>query len=102
MPLGKRNGQVPLGKRNASRQSEFLSAKRIPLGKLSFITPSLGLVVRDIMVFLQSFGLGTNRATRIYKAYGNQAIETIKLNPYCLCHDIHGLGFKTADTIALK
>ncbi len=54
------------------------------------------------MVFLQSFGLGTNRATRIYKTYGDQAIEVIKHNPYCLCLDIHGLGFRTADTIALK
>ncbi len=59
-------------------------------------------VVRHIMVFLQSFGLGTSRATRIYKTYGDQAIEVIKHNPYCLCVDIHGVGFRTADTIALK
>jgi exodeoxyribonuclease V alpha subunit len=57
-------------------------------------------VVRDIMVFLQSHGVGTVRAVRIYKTYGDQAIEKVRANPYCLSLDIHGIGFKTADTIA--
>lgn len=57
--------------------------------------------VRDIMVFLQSHGIGTSRAIRIYKTYGDQSIECIQQNPYCLCHDIHGIGFKTADNLAL-
>lgn len=57
-------------------------------------------VVRDIMVFLQSHGVGTARAVRIYKAYGDQAIEKVTADPYQLALDIYGLGFKTADTIA--
>ena len=59
-------------------------------------------VVRDIMVFLQSHGVGTARAVRIYKTYGDQAIEKVRSNPYCLALDIHGIGFKTADTIATR
>lgn len=57
-------------------------------------------VVREIMVFLQSHGVGTARAVRIYKTYGEQAVEQVRENPYRLALDIHGIGFKTADTIA--
>lgn len=57
-------------------------------------------VVRDIMVFLQSHGVGTARAVRIYKTYGDQAVEKVRENPYRLALDIHGIGFKTADIIA--
>lgn len=59
-------------------------------------------VVREIMVFLQSYGVGTSRAVRIYKTYGNEAIAKVSENPYRLALDIHGVGFKTADTIAQK
>jgi exodeoxyribonuclease V alpha subunit len=58
--------------------------------------------VRNIMVYLQSHGVGTARATRIYKKYGDDAIDKIQANPYCLAKDIHGIGFKTADQLALK
>ncbi len=57
---------------------------------------------RKIMVFLQSHGIGTARAVRIYKEYGDQAIEMIKSNPYRLSTDIWGIGFATADELALK
>ena len=59
-------------------------------------------VIRDIMVFLHSHGVSTSRAVRIYKTYGNEAIETVRSNPYVLCRDIRGIGFKTADQIAQK
>ena len=59
-------------------------------------------VVREIMVFLQSHGVGTARAVRIYKTYGDKAIATVSQNPYQLALDIHGIGFKTADQIALN
>ncbi|GFO58329.1 ATP-dependent RecD-like DNA helicase [Geomonas silvestris] len=58
--------------------------------------------VREIMVFLQSHGLGTARAVRIYKTYGNEAIVKVTENPYRLALDIHGVGFRTADTLAQK
>ncbi|MCX6729947.1 MAG: ATP-dependent RecD-like DNA helicase, partial [Candidatus Portnoybacteria bacterium] len=59
-------------------------------------------VVRNIMIFLQSNGIGTARAVRIYKVYGDDAIDIIRDNPYRLALDIIGIGFKTADTLAMK
>jgi len=56
--------------------------------------------IREIMVFLQSHGVGTARAVRIYKTYGDEAILKVTENPYRLALDIHGIGFKTADAIA--
>jgi exodeoxyribonuclease V alpha subunit len=58
--------------------------------------------VRNIMVFLQTHGIGTARAVRIYKTYGDEAIAKVTENPYRLSLDIHGIGFKTADLLAAK
>jgi exodeoxyribonuclease V alpha subunit len=58
--------------------------------------------IREIMVFLHSNGVSTSRAVRIFKTYGEQAIETVRANPYALAKDISGIGFKTADQIAEK
>lgn len=59
-------------------------------------------IIREIMVFLQSHGLGTSRAVRIFKTYGDQAILKVSENPYRLALDIHGIGFKTADMLAQR
>lgn len=59
-------------------------------------------VIRKIMVFLHSQGVSTSRAVRIYKTYGEDAVEKVQANPYALAKDIHGIGFKTADQIAQK
>jgi exodeoxyribonuclease V alpha subunit len=59
-------------------------------------------VVRKIMVFLHSNGVSTSRAVRIYKTYGEEAIEKVQNNPYILARDIRGVGFKSADHIAQK
>ena len=58
--------------------------------------------VRAIMVFMQSYGIGTARAIRIYKTYGDNAVELVKSNPYRLTTDIWGVGFKTADDLAMR
>ncbi len=58
--------------------------------------------VREIMVFLHSHGVGATRAIRIYKTYGADALQIMSENPYRLAHDIRGIGFTTADTIAMK
>jgi len=58
--------------------------------------------IKNIMLFLQSHDVSTAHATRIWKAYGNKAIEVVEDNPYRLADDIWGIGFKTADTIAGK
>ena len=59
-------------------------------------------IVREIMVFLHSNGVGTARAVRIYKTYGADAVQVMTENPYRLARDIRGIGFKTADAIAMK
>lgn len=58
--------------------------------------------VRDIMIFLQSHGVGIAQSARIYRRYGNDAIAVITSNPYRLCPDIWGIGFKTADGVAMS
>jgi exodeoxyribonuclease V alpha subunit len=58
--------------------------------------------IREIMLFLHSHGVSTSRAVRIFKTYGEQAIENVRSNPYALAKDIYGIGFATADQIAQK
>jgi exodeoxyribonuclease V alpha subunit len=59
-------------------------------------------VIRSIMVFLHAHGVSTSRAVRIFKTYGQGAIEIVQENPYRLAQDIRGIGFLSADTIAQK
>ncbi len=56
--------------------------------------------IKEVMVFLQGHGVSTTYAVKIYKQYGDQAIEVVSRNPYQLATDIYGIGFITADTIA--
>ncbi len=58
--------------------------------------------VKNIMVFLQDHQVSTSYAAKIYKQYGNGSIAVMKENPYQLADDIWGIGFKTADQIAVK
>jgi exodeoxyribonuclease V alpha subunit len=58
--------------------------------------------VREIMVFLHSHAVGTARAVRVFKTYGSDAIRLMSENPYRLARDIRGIGFKTADAIAMR
>ncbi|MGI6008230.1 MAG: ATP-dependent RecD-like DNA helicase [Ruminococcus sp.] len=58
--------------------------------------------IKNIMIFLQSHGVSTSHATKIYKTYGGDSIAVVKENPYRLADDIWGIGFKTADMIAEK
>ncbi|MCJ7737166.1 MAG: helix-hairpin-helix domain-containing protein, partial [Anaerolineae bacterium] len=56
--------------------------------------------IREVMLFLQSHGVTTGLAVKIYKAYGDEALQVVQDNPYRLARDIWGVGFKTADKIA--
>jgi len=56
--------------------------------------------IKEVMVFLQGVGVSTSLAVRIYKKYGDEAISTVRDEPYRLAADVWGIGFKTADTIA--
>ncbi len=57
--------------------------------------------IRDVMIFLQGYGISTLFSTKIYKTYGDKAIQIVSANPYRLAHDIYGIGFFSADKIAL-
>ena len=58
--------------------------------------------IRAVMLFLQTHGVSSGYATKIYKQYGNASINVVQENPYRLAHDIFGIGFITADRIAQK
>ena len=58
--------------------------------------------IKNVMLFLQSHGVSTGYAVKIYKTYGNESIDVVQDNPYRLADDIWGIGFKTADKIAQK
>jgi len=81
------------------KQVKGLGPKRIELIRTSW---KQNRAVHKIMAFLQSFGIGTARAVRIYKTYGENAVEQVRSNPYRLSTDIWGVGFRTADELALK
>ncbi|MBS2538277.1 ATP-dependent RecD-like DNA helicase [Catenulispora sp. NF23] len=57
--------------------------------------------IKEVMVFLQSVGVTTSISVRIYKEYGDAAIDVVKQEPYKLASDVWGIGFKTADSIAV-
>ena len=59
-------------------------------------------VIREIMLFLHTNGVGTSRAVRIFKTYGQTAVQVITDNPYRLARDIRGIGFRTADQVAAR
>ncbi len=56
--------------------------------------------IRNVMIFLQSHGVSSGHATRIFKLYGGRSIAVVKQNPYRLASEIFGIGFRTADHIA--
>ncbi|NTU72726.1 AAA family ATPase [Candidatus Roizmanbacteria bacterium] len=58
--------------------------------------------IRDVMIFLQGYGISTLYAVKIFKTYGNDAISKVSGNPYQLARDIYGIGFFSADKIALN
>lgn len=58
--------------------------------------------IKNIMLFLQNFGISTAFGARIYKTYGQESISVLEENPYKMADDIWGIGFKTADNLAMK
>jgi len=78
-------------------QVEGIGKKRIEMIRRAWAEQK---EIRDVMVFLQSHGVSSGYATKIFKQYGDQSIEVVKGNPYRLATDIFGIGFITADRIA--
>jgi exodeoxyribonuclease V alpha subunit len=58
--------------------------------------------VRDVLIFLQGYGLTTAQSLRIYRHYGNDTVAAVRANPYRLASDVFGIGFKTADELASR
>ena len=57
--------------------------------------------IKEVMIFLQGVGVSTSLAVRIYKKYGDASVSVVSHEPYRLAADVWGIGFKTADTIAV-
>ncbi len=60
-----------------------------------------GKCTREVMIFTQTYGISAGKAAKIYRTYGPDSVAIIKRDPYRLCRDIWGIGFATADRIAL-
>src|SRR6266487_2039467 len=58
--------------------------------------------IKELHLFLQSHEVSINVATRVYKQYGKESIKVIRENPYQLAQEVQGIGFRTADEIAVK
>jgi exodeoxyribonuclease V alpha subunit len=58
--------------------------------------------IRDLIIFLQPHGISTSYAVRIFKQYGPESLAVVRSNPYRLAMDIRGIGFPTADGVAMK
>ncbi len=84
-----------------SRLSEVLGLgqKRIEKIKSSFEEQK---AIRDVMIFLRGHGISAALAQKIFRQYGNQSIQKLKENPFLIAKEIHGIGFKSADKIALN
>ena len=78
---------------------EGIAEKRIKVIKKSWEEQK---EIKRVMLFLQSYQITTGYAVKIFKNYGNAAIEKLKENPYRLIDDVMGIGFKIADRIAQK
>ncbi len=74
-----------------------IAQKRVKLIQAAWVTQK---AIKDVMLFLQSHGVSTTYAVKIYKQYGDAAIATVTHNPYQLATDVYGIGFVTADAIA--
>lgn len=79
------------------REIEGIGEKKI---NLIYDSYSKQREVRNIMVFLQTYNISSSQCVKIYKKFGAESINTVKENPYLLCEEIAGIGFKTADKIA--
>ena len=74
-----------------------IARKRVKLIQTAWETQK---VIKEVMLFLQGHGVSTTYAVKIFKQYGEDAIEIVSQNPYQLAQDVYGIGFITADAIA--
>lgn len=79
------------------KEIEGIGEKKIDIIRESYLRQR---EVKNIMVFLQTYGVTPNQCVKIYKRFGADSINVVKQNPYILTDEIAGIGFKTADKIA--
>ncbi len=84
---------------SCSRLSEVpgIAQKRVAMIEKAWAAQK---AIKEVMLFLQSHGVSTTYAVKVYKQYGDQTIDVVSKNPYQLAADIYGIGFVTADAIA--
>jgi exodeoxyribonuclease V alpha subunit len=84
--------------------SQWLQVEGIGQAKLEKICASWQeqREIRGLMLFLQEHAFPLSLAHRIFRAYGPKSIEIIRTDPYRLAYDVHGVGFRTADALALS
>ncbi|MBQ6998762.1 MAG: ATP-dependent RecD-like DNA helicase [Clostridia bacterium] len=80
-------------------QIRGISAEKAMAINLSYITQ---IGASSLMIFLQQYDISVKLCAKIYKRFGGGAVELIKSNPYILCDEIEGIGFKTADKMAIS
>jgi exodeoxyribonuclease V alpha subunit len=97
--FGKETLEVIENKIEKLAQVEGIGKKRIGMIKRAWEDQK---EIREVMIFLQTHGVSSGYATKIFKQYGNRSIEVVRQNPYRLATDIVGIGFVTADKIAEK
>ena len=87
-----------------SEPDRLLEVEGIGVKKLDKIKSSWSQQreIRNLMLFLQTYQIPTTFAAKIYRKYGSEAVQQLKDNPYDLVYDIRGIGFKTADRMAIK
>ncbi|GAC1470534.1 MAG: ATP-dependent RecD-like DNA helicase [Chloroflexota bacterium] len=97
--FGERAMEVIENEPELLRQVPGVSSKRLDVITESWAEQKR---VRELSMFLQEHGLSVALAQRMYDAYGDEAAEVIRGDPYRLAHDIHGVGFRTADALAAR
>ncbi|MGL5150199.1 MAG: SF1B family DNA helicase RecD2 [Clostridium sp.] len=80
------------------KEIEGIGDKKFEIIYESYITQR---ELKDVVVFLRGHGVSNNQCIKIYNRFGTNSIGIVKENPYILCKEISGIGFKTADNIAL-
>ena len=81
------------------REVEGIGDKRIEMIKVAWEEQK---EIREVMIFLQGYGVSPAYATKIFKQYGRDAVTVVRDNPYRLAEEVFGIGFLTADKIAEK
>lgn len=74
-----------------------IAKKRIKMIQAAWVEQK---AIKEVMLFLQTHGVSTTYAVKIYKRYGDESIQIVTANPYRLATDVYGIGFVTADAIA--